>query len=360
MTTEPVGRLEADDARSLRDLTSDICGDFLAEALTVPEPAMPFVPALWDSLEDAGLLRMGLSDKPDADGGGWEAAAIVLAEAARSGAPGPLMETSFMSEWLLERAGVKPIDRGPVTTARAVLTDEPGGGARVSAARVPWARASHHVVVLGSLSGLTVVAALDPPEMVVVEHVNGAFQPRETVTAVVTAADVHPVDDATADEWLLRGALGRAVQTRGALARVVEMSIDHVRQRRQFGRSLAAFQAVQQLLAAAASELAIATSAVDVAVSQVAAGDFTSRPAVLAISAAKSQTSRAATIVVRNCHQLHGALGMTLDHPLRHFTMPALAWRNEFGNQNLWDDRIGRLVADSGRSVWDLLTETTR
>ncbi|QGG40328.1 acyl-CoA dehydrogenase family protein [Aeromicrobium yanjiei] len=360
MTTEPVGRLDADDARSLRDLTSNICDDVLAEALTVPAPALPFVPALWDALEDAGLLRMGLSDEPDADGGGWEAAAIVLAEAARSGAPGPLMETSFISEWLLNRARVRPVDRGPLTTARAAFSNAPGGGVHVNAARVPWARISQHTVVLGSLDGHTVVAVLDPSEKYVVEHANAAFQPRETVTAVITVADVHEVDASTTDEWLLRGALGRAIQTRGALARAVEMSIDHVRQRRQFGRTLTAFQAVQQLLAAAASELAVATSAVDVAVSQIASGDFTSRPAVLAISAAKSQTSRAATTVVRNCHQLHGAIGMTLDHPLRHFTMPALAWRNEFGNQNLWDDRIGRLAADSGRSAWDLLTEKTR
>lgn len=359
MNRELVSRLDDDDVRSLKELTSSICGDLLDEALTVPDVGLPFSRALWDALEAAGLLRMGLGSLPHDDGAGWQAAAIVLAEAARHGAPGPLMETSFLSEWLLHQAGLEPILSGPVTTGKGSFARDADDHIRVSAQRVPWARAAGHIVVVGTWDDDAAVAVIPSQSAATEHHLNVAFQPRESISAVLVPDDVHRVDPAVVDEWLLRGALGRSIQTCGALERAVEMTIEHVRTRRQFGRPLSAFQAVQHQIASAASELAVATSAADVAVAEVSTGDFGRTSSRLAVSAAKSQSSRAATTVARNCHQLHGALGMTLDYPLRHFTMPALAWRNEFGNQSFWDDRIGRLAVSSGRGAWDLLTSLT-
>jgi acyl-CoA dehydrogenase len=356
MNHEPVSRLDEDDVRSLREVTSRICGDLLEESLTAPEVGLPFLPKLWEALEDAGLLRAGLGSHPADGGTGWEVAAIVLAEAGRRAAPGPFMETSFLSEWLLEEAGLPPIASGPVTTGRGSFTLVADGRVRVSADRVPWARAAEHVIAVGTLDDDAVVAVLDPRSAEIEDHRNVAFQPRESVVAVIGADAVHRVDPGLLDQWLLRGALGRSIQTCGALDRAVELTIDHVRTRRQFGRPLAAFQAVQQLLAAAAGELAVATSAADVAVTEALSLDFTLDATVLAVAAAKSQSSRAATVVARSCHQLHGAIGMTLDHPLRHFTMSALAWRNEFGSQSYWDDRIGRLATADDRGAWELLT----
>lgn len=356
MNREPMARLAEDDARSLREVTAKICADLLDDALTAPEVGLPFLPRFWDALEGAGLLRAGLGSHPDGGGAGWEVAAIVLAEAARHSAPGPIMETSVLSEWLIETAGLPPIASGPVTTGRGSFTMGAGSQFRVSADRVPWARSAEHVVVVGVLDSEAAITVVDPRSAEIEDHRNVAFEPRESLVAIVGADAVHHVDGAVLDELQLRGALGRSIQTCGALERAVELTIEHVRTRRQFGRPLSAFQAVQQLLAVAAGELAVATSAADVAVTEVSNRGCTPEPSVLAVAAAKSQSSRAATVVARSCHQLHGAMGMTLDHPLRHFTMSALAWRSEFGNQSYWDDRIGRLAAMGGRGAWDLLT----
>lgn len=356
MIGKPVARLDDDDVRSLRAVTSKICGDLLEESLTAPEVGLPFVPTLWDALEDAGLLRMGLGSRSNGDGSGWEAAAIVLAESARNAAPGPIMETSFLSEWLLDQAGVQSIAGGPVTTGNGSFTREADDKVRMSAERVPWARTADHVIVVGTLDDDVVVAVVPSRSAAMEDHANVAFQPRESVTALLDPGDLHRVDPAVIDEWLLRGALGRSVPSCGALERAVEMSIEHVKTRQQFRRSLSGFQAVQHLLASAASELAVATNAADVAVAEVSSLDFRRISTTLAVSAAKSQSSRAATVVARSCHQLHGVIGMTLDYPLRHFTLPALAWRNEFGNQSFWDGRIGRLAVTRGRGAWDLLT----
>ena len=356
MTDQTPATLDEDDARSLRVVSSKICSDLMADSLTAPEVALPFVPALWAALDDAGLLRMGLGSGGPGDGAAWQAAAIVVAEAARNAATGPIMETSFLSEWLLDRVAAPAGSHGPVTTGHGAFTRQADGSVVVRATRVPWARAAETVIVVGTLDGDAVVAVLPAGSVTIEDRANVAFQPRESIAAVVGERDLPRVDPALLDEWLLRGALGRAVQTCGALERAVEMSVAHVTTREQFGRPLSGFQAVQHLLASAASELAVAISATDVAVAEASRQDFTRVSTVVAVSAAKSQSSRAATVVARHCHQMHGAIGMTLDHTLRHFTMPALAWRSEYGNQNYWDERIGRLAVAGDVGPWDLLT----
>src|SRR5438309_1818790 len=63
-----------------------------------------------------------------------------------------------------------------------------------------------------------------------------------------------------------RGALARAIGLAGVLERVLELTASYAREREQFGRPLARFQAIQQELALLAGEVAAARAAVDAAV----------------------------------------------------------------------------------------------
>lgn len=58
-----------------------------------------------------------------------------------------------------------------------------------------------------------------------------------------------PVDTAVAAELPLRAALSRVVLAAGAGQTVLELVLRHLREREQFGRPIAKFQAVQQLVA---------------------------------------------------------------------------------------------------------------
>jgi acyl-CoA dehydrogenase len=84
---------------------------------------------------------------------------------------------------------------------------------------------------------------------------------------------------------------------------------------------------------------------------------FTGSVSALAVAVAKAQSARATATVSRATHQVHGAIGFTLDHQLRHFTLRALAWRGEFGNERFWERRIGEIVLASGAdALWPLVT----
>jgi acyl-CoA dehydrogenase len=62
--------------------------------------------------------------------------------------------------------------------------------------------------------------------------------------------------------------------------------------------------------------------------------------------------------VVRNVHQVHGAIGTTFEHELHEFSKPVLAWRSEFGSVREWDNLLTDRVVASGDSLWSFGVES--
>jgi len=140
------------------------------------------------------------------------------------------------------------------------------------------------------------------------------------------------------------------------LRSAVQLAVDHSIARHQFGRSLSKFQAVQMLVAEAAGEAALARTAVEHAVEVIETRGILSESAELAVADSRACIGLAARVVARNAHQVHGAIGSTLDHQLRHFSLRASAWRNEYGTQRYWKEVVGpgRWTVDGG--IWDLIS----
>ena len=126
-------------------------------------------------------------------------------------------------------------------------------------------------------------------------------------------------------------------------------------ERKQFGRPIGKFQAIQQMLADAAGQYAAAAAAAD-----LAAAGLRHRRLRVRVAIAKARVGEAAGKVAEVCHQVHGAMGFTQEHPLHFATRRLWSWRDEFGHEAYWQERIGRMVcsarrrsavADAGRRV---------
>jgi acyl-CoA dehydrogenase len=128
----------------------------------------------------------------------------------------------------------------------------------------------------------------------------------------------------------------------GALQTVAEMTARYTTERRQFGKPVGTFQAVQAHVVAAAEEAAL----VDIAV-QVAGRESDRQAASFEIAAAKAVANNAARVATRAAHQAHGAMGMTQEYPLHHFSRRLWAWRAEYGDSS-WGNQLGRAAADLG------------
>ncbi len=130
-------------------------------------------------------------------------------------------------------------------------------------------------------------------------------------------------------DYLLRlGAAGRSLQMAGAARQVVDMTVDYVSQRRQFGRPVGSFQAVQHHCA----NMAVAARGILLLARQGAWALSNGPPGDTAALKAKLYANRELQGICALAHQCHGAMGFTWEHDLHLFTRHAIGWRSEYGD----------------------------
>ncbi len=304
-----------------------------------------FDDALWRNLEATGLSRL----TADQDAGPTESA-IVLSGLARHAGAVPVAETDLLAAWLAARAGLEIPADGPLTVA---LADATQAGDRITgtASDVPWP-GSATVVLAARTPDALLVGVVDDPQ--VVDGHNLAGEPRGTVSFDVPADRFAAMDPVVTAELLRRGAWARCVQIMGVLDAAAELTVAHTRERRQFGRPLSAFQAVQHSLAAMAGEIERARAATALATAAVSDYGFGSAKADYAVTVAKVAVGRAVEPVTTIAHQLHGAIGVTREHRLWLATMRARSWVDDFGSTAHYARRLGR-AALTAADPWDFV-----
>jgi acyl-CoA dehydrogenase len=345
----------------LRTLLADTVGriftDLCTKELIESAEKGAWPDKLWRALEEGGLTLPLVPEARGGAGGVWRDAHVVVRAAGHHAAPVPLAET-IVASGLLAGAGLD-VPLGPLTLAPVHrderLTLARGAGAwrvRGAASRVPWGGTAGHVVVVAEAEGRPMVALVAREAARVSPDRNLAREPRDTLTfddaPVLAAAPAA----AGADAVTLQGALVRAAQMAGALDSLLQQSVRYATERRQFGRPIGSFQAIQHQLAVLAGHAAAAGIAAERAFAAAEAGDPT-----LEVAAAKIRAGEAAGIAAGIAHQVHGAIGFTYEHSLHFATRRLWSWRAEFGSESSWAEALGRRVTARGADrLWPDLT----
>jgi alkylation response protein AidB-like acyl-CoA dehydrogenase len=203
------------------------------------------------------------------------------------------------------------------------------------------------------------VLAVDTAQCRITPGRNLGYEPRDDVVLdeVMALAAAPAGVDITRERLQARGALLRAVQIGGALEHALHLACEYAKQRVQFGRKIAQFQAIQQELARCGGEVAASVAAALSAAGVVErlAQDGSAEAAqqtLLAVAAAKIRTADATREAVAITHQVHGAIGVTDEYALHHVTLRALAWREEFGNEVYWSMKLGRAIQQAGADTY--------
>ena len=337
-------------------MLSELCGPQVvtgAEDGTWPK-------ALWEALEESALSRAWI---PEALGGPGTSLAdgfAIVRLAGTHAVPAPLAET-LLAGWLASEAGLEapegPLTVAPVDGSSSVrLEGEALGG---SAARVPFARVCGHLVVVYQCSGAGTraqgIAIVDRAACAVEPGTSLAGEPSDTVffDGVVPIALSAPAAANLAERLRRMGATLRAEQMAGALEGCLEQSLQYAADRRQFGRPIAKFQAVQHNLAVLAGEVAAATTSADAAASAIARHGVEDDRTFLAVATAKIRGGQAAGAGAGIAHQVHGAMGFTREYSLQHRTRRLWAWRDEFDPETVWAIELGRHIAQrGGDALW--------
>ena len=348
-STGVFGTVTAEDEHTeLRQLVDDIGRRSFDARLGQPRVPEQFDAQLWRNLEDTGLAR--LTSTADLGAGPAELAVVLYGIARHAGAV-PLAETDALACWLGELAGID-LPQGPLTVA---IADADACGGRIcgTASDVPWTRACS-VLLLARGHHEVRVGVIETDRAQLMQSHNLAGEPRDRLTFDVAADELVVVEPAVADDFSVRGSWCRCVQIIGAMDAAAAMSVAHTRERIQFGRSLSKFQSVQHALATMAGEVERARAATMLAVAAATDYGFACRETEYAVAVARVAVGRAVTPVTTIAHQLHGAIGVTAEHPLSSATLRAQSWANDYGTTAGYARRLGRMALDTA-NAWDLV-----
>lgn len=301
--------------------------------------------AAWAALTETGLTRVGIPEPLGGSGGELTDAVTVTVKTAEAGLSVPVAETLFPLAHLAVLTG-EPVPGGVVAVADSYGEPE---------VDVAWAPVADEIWVVGPApGGGTAFTRLPSWSGEPVRNLAG--EPRGLVA--VKTDDARSLDARVREDIHLLGAFGSSCRLLGALRSCLRLTREHVLTREQFGKPLAAHQVVRHTLAWMLAEVAAVESAIGHAAGLLPPpGTAPDTPAAVAVAAAKIQAATSATRVARAAHQLHGAIGVTEEHPLHHFTTRLWAWRDEFGAATEWSGRLARLVQTSyGGDLWATLT----
>ena len=163
------------------------------------------------------------------------------------------------------------------------------------------------------------------------------------VTGADVTADVMVAGERAVAAWdavATAGRLALGYQILGAVDRMIELAVDHARNRVQFGQPIGSFQAVRNRLADAHVAREGAAAALSAA--------WEADDAVLAGLLAKSLAGRAARIAAMQCQQVLAGIGFTAEHPFHRFMARALVLDSVLGSATELPAAIGARLISAG------------
>jgi len=329
---------------------------------------------LWKQFAKLGLTGICIPESHGGMGMGATEAALLLEEIGRNLTPSPFLTTGVAAARTIEGTGhadrwypgilsgesvlALAIDEGPRHAPERIALEakRQGNGFVLNGSKqfvVQGASADMIVTAArtsgspGEREGITLFAIPRDARGVEVENValvDSSKAARLSFTAVEVDADavIGDVDQGwqRLSRALSAGRAGAAAELVGLASGASTMTIDYLRQRKQFGRLIGEFQVLQHRAAHLYSEIEIARAA---ALKAAALLDADDERAELYVSVAKAKCADVANLAVREGVQMHGGIGMTDEHDIGLFMKREAVLGELFGDTYYHRERVAEL-----------------
>ncbi len=209
-----------------------------------------------------------------------------------------------------------------VVAARTSGSDEDDEGITLFAVPRDAANMSHNPVRLvdSSVASHMTFDGVDLDGGAVIGEVDGG---REVLNAMLTA-----------------GRIGAAAEGVGVARGAMDLTIDYLKQRKQFGTLIGEFQALQHRASHLYSEVEIARAAVFKAQQLL---DASAQSAELMSSVAKAKVAKTARLAVQEGVQMHGGIGMTDEYDIGLYMKRDRALSEFLGDAYFHANRVAEL-----------------
>ena len=330
--------------------------------------------ALWRQLAELGLTGILVPESQGGAGLGQVEAGVVLEEIGRNLTPSPFLTTAVAAVRALEGSAqaerwfpgilagetvaALAIDEGKHhnPTSIALEAKRQGNGFVLNGAKQFVVHGNSADVVLvaartggsaGETNGLTLFAVekgasgLDVDTATLADSSKAARLSFDNV-AVDADAVVGEIDGGWAPltRALNAGRAGASAELVGVAAGASDMTFEYLKQRKQFGKLIGEFQALQHRAAHLYGEIEIARAAALKAAQLLDAGDG---QAELFVSVAKAKAGRVAALAVQEGVQMHGGIGMTDEHDIGLYMKREAVLSELFGSPRFHANRVAEL-----------------
>lgn len=325
---------------------------------------------IWGQLSELGVLGALFSEDDGGFGGAGFDISVVFEELGRAGVVEPILETCILGGGLVAVLGNE--------TQKSLLESVIGGEIRLALAhseprsRYDLSRVETSVTD-GKVSGhkSMVLGAPNADYMIISARESGEVDAQDGISLFLVpvsdldlrstpvmgggmAADIY-LDNLTVTDGMRLGPKGGAfphletvfaaaitalcAQTLGGMETATKLTVEYLQTRKQFGKPIGTFQALQHRLADMLIELEQARSAVIGAAGYLEAD---TRLRDQYASGAKNLMGRAGRLIAEEAIQMHGGIAMTQEFELAHIAKRIIMADHMFGDT---DHHLERFIA---------------
>lgn len=319
--------------------------------------------ALWSEMAGLGWLGIMMPEELGGSGMSFEAMVPLLTAFGRVLLPEPVIHSAIVPSVILAGVAAGPArdrlahdlvsgDRvialagdGLETVEMRTEAEPTGAGVRIANGRCLAAVADCHMVTCW-IDGDPWLVAIDRAQCssTVVRMADGTLKAWLTLDGIEVPEDAILARGETAHSLLRRameaGTLASAIWLESLATEALGRTVEHLRTRTQFGRTLSSFQALRHRIV----DLKIASELSRCSWQAALAAYLDGRTMSAELSAAKASCSDSALSVGRAAIQMHGALGYTEECDVGLYFKSALRWSSEFGTA---DEHRRRLMTFS-------------
>jgi alkylation response protein AidB-like acyl-CoA dehydrogenase len=362
---------------SARGLISDKAPVSHLRQLRDGKDATGFSREFWKTFAEMGFCGLLVPESFGGSGLGYVEAGIVMEEIGRTLMPSPFLSTAVLAASALARNGsaaqqaeylpkisdgsllaALAVDEGakhrPLQTAMQAVRS--GNGFRLNGdkAFVVDGHTADLLIVAartaggaGECSGLTLFL-VDPKTRGIAIERTVMMDSHNAARIVFENAEVdadHVLGEVDQGYQPLEGVLniGRgavASEMVGLSEEVFGRTVSYLKERKQFGKAIGEFQALQHRAAQLYIDIEITRAAVLKAL-QTLDADFEHAPSAIAV--AKARAGSTATLAVQEGVQMHGGMGMTDQFDIGFFMKRARVCQELFGDSNFHADQLARM-----------------
>ena len=344
------------DQQDLRELAAKILSDAttLERTKQVVADSDGFDRDLWAALAEAGIVGISLPESVGGAGLGFIETCIVLEEVGRTAAPIPALAVMGLAAPALVEFGATDALEGVAAGTRivtAALTEAVGDVYSPSTSVTGGKLTGEKVCVPAGLDAQAIVVSAIDGIYLVDPSASGVTVEREdtmlgapTARLVLSNAEATKLAGPEGLTWLLeRAQTAMTVMMSGASQTALELTATYVKEREQFGRAIATFQAVSQRTA----DTYINKEAIKLTAWQAAWRLDAGVPAAAQVDAAKYWAAQGGQDVLLAAHHLHGGVGVDRDYPLYRYFLLAKQLELDLGSETPTLVHLGELIADT-------------